>query len=288
MKNKWIPFIEPEEFTKLPHLLYAGMDTVNNASYYWDGAKRKSSPKCVFQYTIDGCGQLYYNGNTYKVDKGKAFVFDLSMKDSCYFYPQGETKPWNFVYCVFSNFEETVEQLNSKNSPVYNLGEKNILVEKIIDLVKSPESQKSMTSNFKNYSLCSEIIGEMCRIIELNENKKNGPSLITKARNLIYEKRLEPFSLKELSSELGICPEHLCREFKRQLNNSPKRYHERLRAEAICERILHGDESIKEIAQAFGFDDISNFNKFFKKCCSITPGKFKKNSTRPLHDMFNN
>jgi AraC-like DNA-binding protein len=284
MKNTWIRYSTSGEYPKLPHLLYVGTDSVNSPSYCWDGGKRKSEQKCVFQYTIDGYGFLAYHDSTYKVDKGKAFIYDLSDPDSCYFYPPGETKTWSFVYCVFSNFEEAVEQLNSRHGPVYNFGERNFIVEKLVSLLNSQDIRNSDTSIFKSYSICAEIIGEMCRLSELREHGKNG-SLVMKARTFIHEKRLGPFSLNELSSSLGVCPEHLCREFKRHLNSSPKRYHEKLRMETICERLV-GGESIKEVAGDFGFNDLSNFTKAFKKCCSMTPGQFKRNSALPLHDMF--
>jgi AraC-like DNA-binding protein len=286
MKSKWMPFAVSGEFPKLPQLLYAGADVISDPSYFWDGAKRKRGPRCLFQYTIEGYGCFSCHGNSYKVGRGKAFIYDLNDPESCYFYPPGETRPWNFVYCVFSGFEETVEQLNAKHGPVYDFGDGNFIVAKLVAQMDSQERQNSRTSIFQSYNLCAEIIGEMCRLVELRENRGSGAFLVTKARALIHKKRLERFSLKELSSSLGVRPEHLCREFKRQLNSSPKRYHANLMAESICGRLFSG-KPIKEVAQYFGFADLSNFNKFFKKRYSMTPGQFRRNSAMPLHDIFN-
>jgi len=284
MINKLIRFVVPGEFQNLPQLLSAGLETITSPSYCWDGAKRKSSPKCLFQYTLDGYGCLSYRGTTYKVGKGKAFVYDLSTQDSCYFYPPGETKPWKFVYCVFSNFESAVEELNATHGPIYNLGERNFMVEKLIALLDSLEELNSTIISFKSYSLSAEIVGEMCRLVELRESGRSSSALVMKARTLLHEGRMEHFSLQVLSSRLAVSPEHLCRVFKMHLNCSPKGYHEKLRVECICERLRSG-KSIKEIAEAFGFNDLSNFNKYFKKHCAMTPGQFKINSA-PLHDMF--
>lgn len=287
MEKRWISLADSCGFSKLPRLLYAGTDSVDDVSYRWDGAKRKSGRMCVFQYTIAGCGLLAYCGNTYKIVPGKAFIFDLSIEDSCYFYPPSETEPWSFAYCVFSGFEDVVEQLNAKNGPVYDFGMKSFIAEKIIAAVDSPEKRDELRGGFKGYCLCAEIVGEMCRLIESGNNTCGGSALVEKACGLIYESRFEPFSLKDLASSLGVCREHLCREFKRHLNVSPRRYYEKLRIEAVCERLLKDGASIKETARDFGYDDISNFNKFFKKCCATTPGKFRKSRTRPMHDMFN-
>lgn len=153
-------------------------------------------------------------------------------------------------------------------------------------LLDSQDCQNSRISSFNSYSLCAEIIGEICKCAEQQQHLKSD-SLILKARSLIHEQQQERFSLKELSSSLGVCPEHLCRVFQRHLNSTPKHYHDQLRIESICGRLVGSNKSIKEIAEEFGFDDPSNFNKFFKKHCSATPAQFRNNNALLLYNMFN-
>ena len=260
----------------LPQILYAGCDSVNSPSYRWDGATRGSSHRCAFQYTLEGGGRLRYHGRDFEVGEGKAFAFDIGDPDVCYYYPSEGKRPWRFVYCVFSGFEDAILSLNAMHGPVYDFGGDDAIARKIFALMDLPSGGMQ-----KSYALCAEIIGELCGMSE--SRRQNG--LAEKAMRLIRERRLESFSLKELSSDLGVRPEHLCREFKRHFGVTPKCQHEKLLAEAVCERLLAGS-SIKAVAMDFGFNDISNFNKFFKRRCAVTPGQFKRYGSRPLHDML--
>ena len=179
------------------------------------------------------------------------------------------------MYCVFFNFEEAVERLNARHGPVYDFGEGCSLAQKLIAMLDRQKQLDTAISSFESYEICAEIVGEMCRRVESEENGGNGV-LAIKARNLIYQRRLEPFSLQELAQSLGVCSQHLCREFRRRFNSSPKQYHDQLRMESLSERLRNSNQPIKKIAEEFGFDDLSNFNKFFKKHSATTPGQFRR------------
>ena len=267
-------FVSPLEFQKLPRLYYAVAETVADPSYRWTNADRESFPQCVFQYTLEGHGMLSYGGRTYPVGPGQAFIFDLTTPGSSFYYPPGATKPWSIVGCVFLNFEETVERMNARHGPVYDFGANCVPAQRLITMLDHQKQRDTPISNHESYTFCAEIVGEMCRLIEEEENGANG-SLAFKARDLIYQKRMNEFSLETFATSLGVCPQHLCREFKRRFNSSPKQYHSKLRAAAIAELLRHSGKPIKEVADAFGFSDLSYFNKFFKKHYQTTPGQFR-------------
>jgi len=276
--HQWMHLICPSKFQTLPQLFCAGTETANSPAYRHDQSPWKDQQRCVFQYTLEGYGLIDYHGTTYKVDRGKAFIFFKNIsEDTCYYYPPNETQPWSFVYCEFSNFKEAVEELNTRQGPVYDFGEESLVVKKLMKLLESQKQEDKMISDFESYEICVEIVGEMCRLVELKDND----SLAITARNMIYKQRLEDLSLPEISKHLGVSPGHLWREFKQHFNSTPKHYHDQLRMQAIAERLRNSGQPIKEIAREFGFEDISNFNKFFKKHHSSTPGQFRRDYPSP-------
>jgi len=115
----------------------------------------------------------------------------------------------------------------------------------------------------------------MDRIVELKDSACNG-SLATVARDLIFRRREEDFSLSDLAEKLGVTPEHLCREFRRELGVPPKQYHNQLRAKAMQEWLVNSSTPTKQIARQFGFENTTNFIAFFKKHTGITPGEFRQ------------
>lgn len=288
LKKRFILFHSKNSYTKLPQLLYAGTDIVSSTDYLWESAKRNGGQKVVFQYTLDGFGCLNCKNTTWNVDKGKAFILKLNMPESRYYYPANARKPWSFVYCVFDNLQDTVEELNSKHGPVYNLGENHVLPRKLLSFFDEDNNKKQHELSAKhNFELCAEIISEMCHLTEKNViDQGKTRSLLTQAQKMIYEKRYTFFSLEELAAQLNVSCGHICHIFRKNLHTTPKKFHEKLQIEAICGRLTEHQLPIKSIAQEFSFDDISNFCKYFKKHTCMTPGEYRNNSSIALHEVF--
>lgn len=276
LKKQFLLFSKTSQ-SKLPQLLYAGTDSVTHSSYLWVNAKRHNKQKVVFQYTLEGYGYLSCGKTTWKVDKGKAFILNFDMPECQYYYPADAETPWCFVYCVFSNLQEIVAELNSIHGPVYELGENHILPRKILDLLEEGGHRKQHDfSMSKSFSLCSEIITEMCRISEKNEViTSKSKYLLASVKNIIYENRFRRFSLDEIAEQLNVSKGHICHAFRMYLNTTPKQYHENIQIEVICTLLEDHTIPIKSIAQKFNFEDVSNFCKYFKKQTTMTPGEYR-------------
>ena len=281
--QQFVRFIRHGEFDKLPYLDCLATEWTDSPAYSYDGIKMgwQHEPHCHFKYTVEGYGFLSYKGTTYKVDRGKAFIFPKRVSDVCFYYPPKETQPWRFLDCVFCNLDDEVDQLNARHGPIYDLGEGSLVVRKFQSLMNAQKQKDTMISSSESFGACAELIQEMCRIIELKENGETG-SLAIKARNLIDQRRMQVFSLPDLSKSLGVCPEHLCREFKKALNETPKHYHDQLRTKLICERLINSELPIKDIATEFGFRSMPNFNAYFKKQSGLTPGHLRRSGHKVI------
>ncbi len=88
----------------------------------------------------------------------------------------------------------------------------------------------------------------------------------------------------------NICAMHKVNEYAATLHTTPqninalcRKYNKASAGELISSQLileakrylLHTDNTIFEIADALGFDDVSNFIKFFKRIEKITPKQFK-------------
>ena len=174
-----------------------------------------------------------------------------------------------------------------RNGEIYNIGTDNVIIRKLLAFLETPRDAAKLSIS-QNFSLCSEIITEICRQVEHPESEcSKSMNLMMKARELIYEHRNSQFSLQYISDKLNIRPEYLCRSFRKSFNITPKQYHERLRIEKICTRLQEHNALIKEIAAELGFEDVSNFNKFFKKHIGFSPGEFQRRRKQIIiHDFL--
>jgi AraC-like DNA-binding protein len=83
-------------------------------------------------------------------------------------------------------------------------------------------------------------------------------------------------NLAYLAKMSFLTKDHFIRLFKKEMKCTPGKYINRKRIETAQLRLLIDDMSIKDIAYSLGFDNISYFNRLFKKMTGETPGEYKK------------
>ena len=81
-----------------------------------------------------------------------------------------------------------------------------------------------------------------------------------------------------LSSLVGRSRAQLDRIFQQVLGHSPKREHDALRLEYAQEQLQYGHRPIKQIANDLGFQDASQFAKWFRRLYGRNPREARNNS----------
>ena len=111
------------------------------------------------------------------------------------------------------------------------------------------------------------------------ENSASDP-LTDHISDLLVENLPERFSLKELAASLGYHEKYLGALFKKKTGKSAHAYlneQRLLRAEALL-RNTH--LSVIEIATRVGFDNVSYFNRLFRKKNQVSPGEYRKRNRK--------
>lgn len=92
---------------------------------------------------------------------------------------------------------------------------------------------------------------------------------------------------KEDLARIGMCSvRNLSRKFKECTGETVLEYIHRLRIDKARKMLLETDDKITEIATSVGFNDISFFNKTFKRRMNLTPREYREKSSKekiPLH-----
>ncbi len=83
------------------------------------------------------------------------------------------------------------------------------------------------------------------------------------------------FNLQDLSLELGVSKFYLIRTAKRHGGFTPQAYLSKLRLLKSKDLLMNTNDSIATISSICGFDDISTFQKSFKKFFSMSPKSFR-------------
>jgi len=85
----------------------------------------------------------------------------------------------------------------------------------------------------------------------------------------------QPIRLDDLARLVNMSKSTFQRAFRRTLNTSPFDYLIRLRIQKACESLATGDQSVKEVAAAVGFDDSNYFTRQFRRIMGSSPRDYR-------------
>jgi AraC family transcriptional regulator len=85
----------------------------------------------------------------------------------------------------------------------------------------------------------------------------------------------ERVTLADLAGTTGMSRFHFLRTFRRIIGMSPHQFVLRMRLHQAAVRICRSNEPISAIAFDSGFDDLSTFNRRFRRVMGLTPGEFR-------------
>lgn len=82
-------------------------------------------------------------------------------------------------------------------------------------------------------------------------------------------------TLDELAAGAALSPFHFLRIFERVVGVTPGQYMLRMRLHRAAVRLRRSDDTIAVVALDCGFEDLSTFNRQFRRATSLTPGAYR-------------
>jgi AraC-like DNA-binding protein len=86
----------------------------------------------------------------------------------------------------------------------------------------------------------------------------------------------EEVDLKRLAGLVNMAEGSLCRFFKMNMGITVFEYINQIKTEFACKLLMDPDLSIMEVCLDSGFNNISHFNKQFKKNTGVPPSEYRK------------
>lgn len=86
----------------------------------------------------------------------------------------------------------------------------------------------------------------------------------------------EEIDLKQLAALVNMAEGSLCRFFKMNMGMTVFEYLNQIKVEFACKLLMDRDLSIMEVCLDSGFNNLSHFNKQFKKTTGVPPSKYRR------------
>lgn len=100
--------------------------------------------------------------------------------------------------------------------------------------------------------------------------------LIRKMASQIAESPKDVPTIAEMADQAGYSPGHFTRIFKETLGQTPQEFTLRAKINRACYLLLESTQSIGQIAQALGYQDIYYFSKQFKQKIGQSPSQYRR------------
>jgi AraC-like DNA-binding protein len=90
----------------------------------------------------------------------------------------------------------------------------------------------------------------------------------------------ETYTLTGLASQAAMSPYHFLRTFRQVVGLAPHQYLLRNRLHRAALRLKRSQDDVSAIAFAAGFNDLSTFNRRFRRVMGVNPGAYRAGSSR--------
>ena len=86
----------------------------------------------------------------------------------------------------------------------------------------------------------------------------------------------DDISLSDISEHFNMAPNTFCRFFKKHFHKSFTRFLNEIRVGHACRMLLETNKNISEIAFASGYNQLTHFNRQFKRIIGYSPREYRK------------
>jgi len=211
----------------------------------------------------------------------------------------------------FSEDKLPVQRSGRTLESVYLLFNQDILPEKLIDLPEFANARKALSLSERGIRITGDTLNAVSRIMlqlpyqspikrltmfyEILDVIGSGPSFsflasedymksrfetsnkrIKRIHEFLMKNYQDRIDLQEVADVAHMAPASVCRFFKQSTGLTIFEYLNKIKIEYSCQLLLNTDLNILDISCDCGFNNLSHFNKQFRKFIGTTPTQFRQ------------
>jgi len=110
----------------------------------------------------------------------------------------------------------------------------------------------------------------------VRSKKDTGNSRINTIHEYLMKNYREEINLEEIASLVHMAPASACRFFKSATSETIFGYLNKIKIDYACSLLINSELNVVDISYDCGFNNLSHFNKQFRKLLGMTPTQFRK------------
>lgn len=197
------------------------------------------------------------------------------------------------AFCIVTHFSEDIV-----SSDFFKMPE----LEKVVELLK--QSKRGLRFKIEDDSKIRQVLEKMTqlegldyyihllrvfnKLLKTEEREKLSNPIVQEgsfSRNLekinkiyeyVFQHIHEGIKLEEASSLLNMSPNSFCRFFKKKTDLTFMEYVKRVRVGIAAKLLAETDKQITQICFESGYNNLANFNFYFKSIMGKTPSEYRK------------
>lgn len=275
MREEIVHFYAPQ--TKLPfYLEMAGIS-------YCDGTyrmERQNSAETVIEYVVEGRGYLNVNGENYAATAGDVYIL---RKKTTHTYWSDARYPWvKIFFNIRGSLAEKILDDYQLGGPGRVVLEADGLEQDFRGMLEGlQDSTVGQTERFDRATVkFLEIVIKLTNMQRAAGVYKDDLMSVEKEMNTLMEYiTMNPrriVSNQELADTIFRSKDYVIKRFFANFGVTPYDYQIQQKIFSAKNMLANRNLSVKEIADALGYEDQHYFSYMFKKRCGMSPTQYRK------------
>ncbi|MCF6356409.1 MAG: AraC family transcriptional regulator [Draconibacterium sp.] len=243
-------------------------------------------------FVIDGVGTSFVADNIEEFRSGDLVLMGSNLphfwKSDESFYSEGESKEVDYIVIQFSKdfFREAISEYPGFHLIKELLERSSRGIRFSHDFSQKLEKKIIRLTRIKGFERALKLLELLQLLAKTDQYKLLAGELyqtehhdfttdrLVKVMHYINTKYLEKIELEKVSEVANLHPSAFCRFFKEKSGKSLSEFVNDMRISYACRLIIEAKMSISQICFESGFNNLSNFNRTFKKHTGFTPSNY--------------
>jgi len=237
--------------------------------------RKKGLPENFLFFCVDGHGWYKIENERFEVSANEFFILPQNKEHA---YGSYDNEPWSIYWVHFGGTSlpdfNGMQTVKDHFKPMH-IKTSDSIISLFNKIYKTLESGYSI-DNLAFSNLC---LGQFLTLFLFNarhfEASVAKPDIIDDAIRYMQDNINNNITLQELCRHFYYSPSRFSSLFKQRTGYSPIDYFIQLKMQKASQLLDFTDQSIKDIASEFGFDDPYYFSRRFRKTIGVSPKKYR-------------